>query len=142
MRMVPWRHRGTADLGAKPHVAGATGFAELDIAVFNVANLSDGCAAFLQNQANFAGGHTHMRVFAFFGEQLGGGASGATNLGAFLAPYADEALERSLEILAQAPTFRSGTTSWITCTMSADARTSSMKDWGNRATVTRSSPRP
>lgn len=38
----------------------------------------------------------------------GPGLMEATNLGAYLAPYPDEALERSLEILGLAPTFRSG----------------------------------
>ncbi|MBX3166839.1 MAG: hypothetical protein KF760_05480 [Candidatus Eremiobacteraeota bacterium] len=38
----------------------------------------------------------------------GPGLMEATNLGAFLAPYEDEALDRSLSILEKAPTFRSG----------------------------------
>lgn len=38
----------------------------------------------------------------------GPGLMEATNLGAFLAPYEDAALEHSLEILGKAPSFRSG----------------------------------
>lgn len=71
------------------------------------------------------GGHAVARTDKLFGDiarltrnlkrkgflPASGGGPGlmeATNLGAYLAPYPDEALERSLEILEKAPTFRSG----------------------------------
>jgi len=81
MRMVSWGHRGTTNFWTKSHMACASGFAELDVAVFHITDLTDRGAAFLQNQANLARGHTHMRILAFFCQQLCGSSRGATNLG-------------------------------------------------------------
>src|SRR5690606_16762034 len=82
MRMVSRGHRGTAYFWTATHMALATGFTKLDIAVFNITNLTNRGTAFLQNQANFAAWHADMGIFAFFCQQLGRSAGRANHLGA------------------------------------------------------------
>jgi len=50
--------------------------------VIQVAHLADGGVAHLANQANFTGRQAQLRVIAFFGQQLRGGAGGANQLSA------------------------------------------------------------
>ena len=60
----------------------ASGLADVDVGVVDVANLADGGHAVGAHDADLAGGHTDLSVVALFGHQLGGGAGGAHQLGA------------------------------------------------------------
>src|SRR5512145_1942371 len=48
----------------------ATGLTKFDISMVEIADLSNGRVTDLADQANFTGGHAHLRKIAFLGEQL------------------------------------------------------------------------
>ena len=49
-------------------MAFATRFSKFDIAVIEIANLTDRCITSLADQAHFTRWHTHLRKIAFFGK--------------------------------------------------------------------------
>src|SRR5512139_3877826 len=80
MWMVAWRHRRATDGRTDALVAVASGLAKLDIAMIEIANLTDGREADLADQADFTGRHTDLGEIAFLGEQLGCPTGGTDKL--------------------------------------------------------------
>jgi hypothetical protein len=68
--MVARTHRSTTDSWANTHVSLATSFAQFDIAMVKITNLTNCCVTNLMNEADLAGGHANLGEVAFFGEQL------------------------------------------------------------------------
>ena len=63
----PGVHDRAADRGTPAHVALASGLAQLDVLVINVAHLADGGLAVEADDAHLAGGHTDLGVRALLG---------------------------------------------------------------------------
>jgi hypothetical protein len=80
MGMVAGGHRRAAHRRADAQVALAPGFAQLDVAVIQVAHLADGGVAGLADQAHFTRGHAHLGVIAFFRQHLSCSTGGAHQL--------------------------------------------------------------
>ena len=70
-RVVDRVHGHAANLGTTTEPAIATGLAQRDIFMLNVANLTNGSQAGRQNLANFSGRHTQQRILPFLGNKLG-----------------------------------------------------------------------
>src|SRR5690349_15298207 len=68
VRMIARCHCGTADGRADALVALATGFTKFDIAMIEIADLTNRCVTDLPDQADFTGRHTHLCKITFLGE--------------------------------------------------------------------------
>jgi hypothetical protein len=66
MRMTAGVHRNTAHCRTPSEPASTPCFAQLDIAMIGVANLTDGRHAAFMNQANFTAGQAHLSVNTLF----------------------------------------------------------------------------
>jgi hypothetical protein len=66
MRVVAWRHGRATHSWADAKVSLTAGFPQLDIAVFQVANLPYSSVALLPHQANLSRWHTDLGIIAFF----------------------------------------------------------------------------
>src|SRR5699024_257736 len=73
-------HDHAADLGALALPPHAAGLAPADVRLLRVADLTDGGAAAGVDVADLAGGHAQLRIGAFLGDQLHGGAGAAGDL--------------------------------------------------------------
>ncbi len=71
VRVVNRIHYNAANFRSSSYPACSSGFSQTDVFVFDISDLSDGCRADNRNFANFARRHTHLRVIAFFGDELG-----------------------------------------------------------------------
>jgi len=70
-RMVDRVHGNAAVVRFLAHVTFLAGFAELDIHVFNIADLADSGAAFNMNLSDFAARQLDLGIFAFFSAERG-----------------------------------------------------------------------
>ena len=63
----------------------AASLTQFDLSVLQITNLPDASGAFLADQANFTGGHTHLGIFTFFCQKLSRRTGGTDQLraGAF-----------------------------------------------------------
>jgi hypothetical protein len=80
MRVIDRVHCRTTNLWALPHVARASGFADLQVLVINVGYLSNGGHAGQRNKSHLGGRHAHGGELALLRNQLCGGASGTNHL--------------------------------------------------------------
>src|SRR6266436_4256399 len=83
MRMVNRIHRHAAYVRSDTAPAGAAGFAQRDIFVLDIPNLSDCGPAFNRHSPYFARRHAQLRVSTLLGQQLSEGSGSARHLPAF-----------------------------------------------------------
>jgi hypothetical protein len=82
MRVITRRHGSTAHGRADAHVAFTASFAQFDITVIQVANLTNGRVTGLADQAYFSRRQADLGIFAFFGQYLRLTAGRTNQLGA------------------------------------------------------------
>src|SRR4030066_373060 len=66
MGVITRAHRCATHGWAYTHMAFATSFPEFDVAVIQIANLTDGSIAGLTDQTYLAGGHTDLSIITLF----------------------------------------------------------------------------
>src|SRR5881275_257831 len=89
VRVVNRVHRDAADVGPDAVPARAPGLAVRDVLVLDVADLADGRVADDGDAPNLARRHAHLRVVAFFRDQLREAARRAHQLSALARPEFD-----------------------------------------------------
>src|SRR5438270_10255367 len=87
MRMINGIHRRTAHMGSLPEPSAASGLADRDILVFDVAGLPDGGATLGQHHALFSRWEFEQGKLALLGHKLSLSTGAARQLRTFARPH-------------------------------------------------------